>query len=118
MSIAINDEDIQQLLNRIDDFRGELKDIGIVLRGSVSKRYMPCGKKGCRCMAEPPQLHGPYYQWTRKVGGRTKTVRLKPDEAAVLSAWIESRQRLEKVIAKWEAVGIEAVELIRDLSQR
>ena len=114
--MPIEERDFQQLLPRIAALRSEVKDIGIVLRGTVSKRYMPCGKKGCRCMAEPPVLHGPYYQWTRKVEGRTRTVRLKPDEAAVLSEWIESRKRLEQIIAKWEAIGIEAAELIQDLS--
>ena len=116
--MAAGDEDLKQLLARIKDCRAELRGIGIVLRGSVTKRYMPCGKKGCRCQAEPPRLHGPYYQWTRKVKGKTQTVRLKPDEASVYSDWIASRQRLEQIIARWEAIGIEAAQLIREKSRR
>lgn len=47
--------------------------------GSVSFNH---GTPGCRCKADPPQLHGPYWQWTRKVAG--KTVTLPPPQSAVL----------------------------------
>jgi hypothetical protein len=33
--------------------------------------YWHCGWAGCRCHAEPPQLHGPYWHWTRKRAGKT-----------------------------------------------
>ena len=108
-----DDQDLQDLLNRIATYKADLQDIGIVLRGSVIGRHMPCGKKGCRCQADPPVLHGPYYQWTRKVGGKTKTVRLKPAEAEIYRQWIDSRRRLDDLIARWEAIGLEAAELIR-----
>ena len=41
---------------------------GPVLPGSLIERTMRCGKANCHCHAEPPELHGPYLQWsyTRK----------------------------------------------------
>lgn len=37
----------------------QLGQIDGVLPGSVVVRHMPCGKSGCACKAEPPELRGP-----------------------------------------------------------
>jgi len=47
---------------------GELTKIGFIRSGSVAPRYNYCGKVNCRCHAGPPYPHGPYFQWTAKVG--------------------------------------------------
>jgi len=46
----------------------DLSSTGFISSGSVVRRFMPCGKPGCRCRADPPQLHGPYWQWSRVIG--------------------------------------------------
>ena len=45
----------------------ELAGIGLISSGSISRRYTHCATAGCRCHADPPRPHGPYYQWTTKV---------------------------------------------------
>ena len=59
-----------------EQLKQQLVTLGLVRPGSLVRRYMPCGKPGCRCMAEPPILHGPYYQWTYRLRGKTITKRL------------------------------------------
>jgi hypothetical protein len=93
--------------------RRRLDTIGIVLRGSLVERWMPCGRRGCACQAKPPRLHGPYLQWTAKVKGKTRTVRLTKDQAEAYRHWIGNRRRLEEVIRDWERVGEAAADLIR-----
>ena len=66
---------------------------------------MPCGKSGCRCQADPPQLHGPYFQWTRKVKGKTVTVRIQPEEAGLLAEWIENGRKLNRIVGDLERVS-------------
>ena len=44
-----------------DRLAAELATIGFISPGSVVSRYTSCGKPGCRCQADPPQRHGPYY---------------------------------------------------------
>ena len=39
---------------------------GMVLPGSITERRTRCGRRNCGCHADPPRLHGPYWQWTRK----------------------------------------------------
>ena len=52
--------------------------LGPPLPGSLVERRTTCGNKGCRCHADPPQLHGPYLTWTRKVDNKTVTRTLTP----------------------------------------
>ena len=103
----------ERLLRRVQACKDALGGIGVVLPGTVTARYVPCGKKGCRCQGRPPKLHGPYHQWTRKVSGKTWTVRLTKEEARIYRGWIRAARHLEGLVAAWHAVGIEAAELIR-----
>ena len=54
---------------------------GMVLPGSITRRLTRCGRDGCACRAHPPRLHGPYWQWTRKVAARTVCRWLSPGRA-------------------------------------
>jgi hypothetical protein len=91
---------------------GELTDVGFISSGSVVRRFMPCGKPGCRCQADPPQLHGPYWQWTRAVGGKTVTRRLSEDQARLYQEWIGNRRRLTKMLAEMEKVSQQAASIL------
>ena len=90
---------------RYEALKRALAEVGLIRRGSLVKRFMPCGKPGCRCQAKPPQLHGPYYQWTRKVRGKTVTVRLSRQEAQLLARWIDNGRHLEKLVGEIERVS-------------
>jgi hypothetical protein len=79
--------------------------VGFIRRGSLVRRFMPCGKPGCACQATPPALHGPYYQWTRKVHGKTVTVRLRPAQARLMAEWIANGRRLDRLVARLETVS-------------
>jgi hypothetical protein len=43
----------EAILAEMDQLKAAISGIGIILRGSVTERYMPCGRKGCRCQATP-----------------------------------------------------------------
>jgi hypothetical protein len=63
-----------------DRIAAELADAGYALPGTLTVRAYACGKPACRCHADPPRLHGPYAEWTRKIGGKTVTRRLTARE--------------------------------------
>jgi hypothetical protein len=56
----------------------DLARTGDMRPGSISKNYRRCGKAGCWCASPGKRGHGPYFAFTRKVGGHTKTVNLRP----------------------------------------
>ncbi len=95
---------------RYEDLKRQVTQVDLIRRGSLLRRMMPCGKPGCRCQAKPPRLHGPYYQWTRKVGGKTVTVRLNTTEARLLRKWIANGRRLNKLVGEMERLSYRITE--------
>jgi hypothetical protein len=90
---------------RYENLKRSIADVGLIRQGSLVRRFMPCGKPGCRCQASPPELHGPYYQWTRKIRGKTVTVRLTKQEATLLDEWIQNGRQLDKIITQMRALA-------------
>jgi hypothetical protein len=67
---------------------------------------MRCGKAHCRCKANPPTLHGPYLQWTRKVDGKTVTRLLTPDQRDRYQDWFDNDRKLKHLVAQLEALSL------------
>ena len=97
---------------RYEELKGALADLGYLRRGSLVRRFMACGKPGCCCQATPPRLHGPYLQWTRKVGGKTVTVRLSPEKASLIEGWIANGRALDKIVAEMENLSMRVTERV------
>jgi hypothetical protein len=76
------------------------------LPGTVADRLTRCGHPNCRCHADPPQLHGPYHQWTRKKNGKTATKLLTDDQLADYAPWFDNHKRLRELIAELEALSL------------
>jgi hypothetical protein len=83
---------------------------GMVLPGSITERRTRCGHPGCRCHADPPRLHGPYWQWTRKVTAKTVGRWLSADQHHDYRTWISNDRRLRELLSQLEALGIAALE--------
>ena len=105
-------DEVRDHERRYRELKGELQKLGFISRGSVVQRYTSCGKPGCRCTAEPPQLHGPYHQWTTKVDGKTMTRRLTAEEAALYERWIANGRQLNEIVAEMETTSRRAIELL------
>lgn len=86
--------------------------MGLVLRGSVVRNFTTCGSAGCRCKADPPSLHGPYWQWTRSVGGKTVSKRLSAEQAKLYQRWIADGRKLDRLVDQMEKVSLRAAEFI------
>lgn len=77
-------------------------ELGWARPGSVTRRFMPCGQPTCRCMAKPPRLHGPYFQWSHKIGGKTVSLRLSEDQARSAKEWADNYKLLKKLLRRME----------------
>lgn len=76
---------------RAERIREKLGQIGPMLPGSISEQWNVCGTPGCRCKdPERPAKHGPYYQLSYTVGGRSSTMFIKKDDLA------EARRRIKR----------------------
>jgi hypothetical protein len=89
---------------------GAIARTGMVLAGTIRERRTRCGRANCGCHADPPRLHGPYFQWTRKVANKTVGRWLSPDQGEEYAAWVENDRRLHALLARLEALGAEALD--------
>lgn len=105
-------DDLAALRRRYQELAARVGQLGFISPGSLMRRHTFCGKPGCRCQADPPQPHGPYYQWTRKVAGKTVTTRLSATEAAHYAEWIDNQRELRRLVAEMEQISHQAAELI------
>lgn len=96
---------------RYQDLAKQLVGIGLISSGSVTCRYTRCGTAGCKCHADPPHPHGPYYQWTTKLHGKTVTRRLTPAQAELYQEWIANDRKLRHLVQQMRQVATKAAEL-------
>ncbi len=87
-----------------------LSEIGLALPGSLTVRAYRCGKAKCRCRGEPPQLHGPYAFWTRKIDGRTVTRILTDDELAEYQPLFDNARKLRDLVSQLQELTLQLVE--------
>jgi hypothetical protein len=81
-----------------------------ILPGSIQQRLTRCGRPGCACQGNPPRPHGPYWQWTRKVAGKTVTRRLTPEQQQRYQPWLENDRRIRELLSALETIGIASLE--------
>ena len=105
-------ERLAKLEQRHRELVAQISDVGIIAAGSVTRRYTRCTSVGCRCNADPPTPHGPYWQWTAKVNGKTVTRRLSAHEAQLYQEWIGNDRRIRSLLAQIRTVDAKAAELI------
>ena len=104
----------QRLANyerRYRELAHQLADIEMISAGSLTRRYTHCTSPGCKCRADPPQPHGPYWQWTSKIDGKTITRRLTPDQAELYRQWIANDRRMRNIIEQMRTVAAKAADI-------
>ena len=99
---------------RYRELAAQLADVGYIAAGSITRRHTRCGTPNCRCHADPPKMHGPYWQWTAKIDGKTVTRRLSETEAELYQEWIANDRQLRTTITQMREVAAKATELIRN----
>jgi hypothetical protein len=106
------DRQLARYRDKYRDLQAQIADLGFISTGSVVERLTTCGKLGCRCTGKPPLPHGPYFQWTRKLRGKTVTRRLTAAEALLYGEWTENARRLSTILANMETVSEDAAEIL------
>ena len=68
---------VHALETQRDDILRQMTRLGDMRKGSITEAFRGCGKSGCACSAADHPGHGPYYAFTTKVAGKTKTVQMR-----------------------------------------
>ncbi|MDN5795593.1 MAG: hypothetical protein L0H79_07545 [Intrasporangium sp.] len=92
----------------------DLAALDYALPGTLTSRYMRCGKANCRCKADLPVLHGPYLHWTRTVAGKTVTRTLTPEQAERYQPWFDNARRIREALTDLETQSLNAFHAAED----
>jgi len=89
--------------------RAHLADLGFFCKGTLLEHRLTCGKRNCACAQHPERRHGPYFDWTYKVAGKTVGVRLPPDVVADYREAIAEWRRLRTLLGRLERLSRRAL---------
>ena len=92
---------------RIENLKQAIVRLGDLRPGKLSQQYNVCGKADCRCKADPPQKHGPYYQLSFTRNGKSSTQFVRKEDLAVVRQQLSNYQRLRELIDRWITLGME-----------
>lgn len=99
-----NPEQIKKSYARLSARVGKL---GPVLQGTITERVIErADPKNPRKKKE----YGPYYQWTFKKDGKTRTVNLSASQAKVYQRAIDRHRKLEELIQEMRDLSLEILE--------
>ena len=95
------------LQRQIEKVKRDLAALGDLRPGSLSTQYNVCGSPGCRCKADPPVKHGPYYQvsYTRK--GKSSTKFVKKEDLPEVRKQLKNYERMKHLMEKWIDLAME-----------
>ncbi|MCC6363433.1 MAG: hypothetical protein IT165_07890 [Bryobacterales bacterium] len=87
---------------RFATLKHELTALDYFCKGTLLKRMMKCGKKGCACQGSPAKRHGPYFECTFKRDNKTVNVRLPTQAAPLYRNAIRQYRKLRKLLDRLE----------------
>lgn len=89
--------------------RAQLADLGFFCKGTILARRLTCGKPACACARTPGRRHGPYFEWTYKVAGKTVNVRLAAEVVAAYRDAVAEWRRLRTLLRRMEGLSRRAL---------
>jgi hypothetical protein len=101
------DTSMKELLKRYDRLKTRLAKVGLILQGTITERTI---------VGEDPQrparkkTYGPYYQWTWKYKGKTKTVNLSASQVKTYQKAIENHRMVEETLREMREISLKICE--------
>jgi len=87
----------EALLLRRDRVLADLPDLTEILRGSLRRRFVRCGKAGCHC--QRGRGHGPVvYLSTSQADGQTRQITITADAYALAKRYVENYERVRRAL--------------------
>ena len=81
---------------KVEQLKKKLANLGPMLPGSISEQWNVCGTPGCRCKdPDNPKKHGPYYQLSFTVAGKSSSIFVKKADLPEVRKRIKRHQQFK-----------------------
>ena len=102
----------QKLQQRINHLKSQLRALGPMRPGSLSRQYNVCGKPGCRCKdSKNPRRHGPYYQLNYVYGGKKTSEFVRPQNLKTVRNQLANYKRFRRLTDQWIGSALQLARL-------
>src|SRR2546427_723011 len=91
----------ESLEKRIQSLKHQISQLGDLRPGALSKQYNICGNSNCRCKADPPVKHGPYYQISFTRHGKSSSQFVREEDLAEVQQQLENYRLLRQLVDEW-----------------
>jgi Family of unknown function (DUF6788) len=106
MSEPFAGRDLVWLERRRAELFGLMAQVGDFRRGALNAVWRKCGKANCACAQPGHRGHGPQWNLTRRIGGKTVNVHLKPGpELEKVAREVAGHQRFADLVEEVTAVS-------------
>lgn len=95
--------------DRYSKLKEALGELDYFCKGTVLSRTLKCGRATCPCATDPKRRHGPYFEWTYKVAGKTAHHRLSKQKAEIYMRGAAEYRKLKKLLGQMEEVSRRAL---------
>ena len=98
------DERRRQLLARREAAVQQSGELAVVLRATLRRRYVRCGKQGCHC--RKGRGHGPFIYLSASHGvGQTRQITVEPGAYETARLYVKNYQQLWRLMEKISAIN-------------
>lgn len=95
---------------KVGRIKRKLSSLGPILPGSINEQWNVCGTAGCKCKdALNPKKHGPYYQLSFSVGGRSSSLFVKREDLSEARKRVRRYQEFKKLITELIQANVELI---------
>lgn len=91
----------ESLEKRIEMIKRQIAELGDLRPGALSKQYNICGTPKCRCKADPPVKHGPYYQISFTRHGKSSSQFVREEDLIEVQQQLENYRLLRDLVDEW-----------------
>lgn len=96
--------------SEVDRVKASIMELGPVLPGSLSKQWNVCGSPGCKCKdSERPRRHGPYYQLSYTLRGKSSSLFVKPADVPEVRRRIRRYEQFKSLCGALAEAWVEEV---------
>lgn len=108
-STTIEDSVLARQREQYRELKAALGQLAYFCKGTVLSRTLKCGRATCACANDPKSRHGPYFEWTYKVAGKTAHHRLSEQEAKIYEEGAAEYRKLKRLLRRMEDVSRRAL---------
>ena len=88
------------------DLLNQISALPAFRQGTLASRYRKCGKPNCHCAGDESSGHGPTWNITRKVKGRTVSTYIRTDDIDVIQQQIDTFHRFQQMMSDYVETNI------------